>query len=97
MWFIGCLHYDQNGNGLKVENHGLGLRGVFQSERSLDMTRKMEELLEKPGFREALADFKERISSVNSDSDMEEQLQRLIKSLSPDAYQQLEARRAAEV
>jgi UDP:flavonoid glycosyltransferase YjiC (YdhE family) len=57
------LHYDQNGNGLKVEYHGLGLRGVFQFERSMDMRRKIEELLEKPGFRETLVNFKARIKS----------------------------------
>ena len=73
------LNYDQNGNGLKVEYHGLGLRGVFQFERSIDMRRKMEVLLEKPGFRETLANFKYRIKS--NISDIENQLGSLLNSI----------------
>ena len=38
--------YDQNGNALKVEHHGLGLRGLFAHERMEDLRRKITELLE---------------------------------------------------
>lgn len=54
------LHYDQNGNGLKVEHHGLGLRGVFQYERSGDMKRKMEELLTDQRFKNCLLAFQQK-------------------------------------
>ncbi|MCF2491508.1 glycosyltransferase [Dyadobacter sp. CY347] len=57
------LKYDQNGNGLKVEHHGLGLRGVFLHERSADMNKKMKELLIKDSFRENIRMFKNRIMS----------------------------------
>lgn len=76
------LHYDQNGNGLKVEHHGLGLRGVFQFERSVDMRRKMKQLLEQQEFKEILFAFKNSILLNTPESDREEQLQRLLGSLS---------------
>jgi len=53
------LQYDQNGNGLKVEHHGLGLRGVFSYERSGDMKKKILELLEDRSYTQNIRKFRE--------------------------------------
>jgi UDP:flavonoid glycosyltransferase YjiC (YdhE family) len=55
-------NYDQNGNGLKVEHHGLGLRGIFHSERPLDMKVKLEELLGNNNYRTSLLTLKSKCS-----------------------------------
>ena len=60
------------------------------------MRKKMQELLDNPGFKEALANFKNSIRSNTSDSDVEEQLHRLLKSLPPEANQRLEVDRVDE-
>jgi hypothetical protein len=52
------LHYDQSGNALKVEVHGLGLRGTFGFERVKDMQAKITRLLEDEPFKEKLKAFK---------------------------------------
>ncbi|WP_158281317.1 nucleotide disphospho-sugar-binding domain-containing protein [Dyadobacter jejuensis] len=59
-------HYDQNGNGLKVEHHGLGLRGVFHHERSVDMKRKIEELLSDEKYKSNIAAFNKTCASKYS-------------------------------
>ena len=46
------MHYDQNGNGLKVELHGMGLKGNFTFERIHDMKTKIEKLLYQGNFKE---------------------------------------------
>ncbi|WP_207509939.1 glycosyltransferase [Telluribacter humicola] len=43
-------HYDQNGNALKVEHHGLGLRGLFAHERPEELKRKVKVLLEEDRY-----------------------------------------------
>jgi UDP:flavonoid glycosyltransferase YjiC (YdhE family) len=48
------LHYDQNGNGLKVELHQIGLRGNFAFEREQDMKHKIEKLLNDTLFKEKI-------------------------------------------
>jgi len=55
-------HYDQNGNGLKVELHGIGLRGSFMYERKRDMKDKIIELSDNPVYRENIAAFNQKIS-----------------------------------
>ena len=52
------LHYDQAGNALKVEIHGLGLRGTFGFERTKDMQAKITRILEDESFKEKLKAFK---------------------------------------
>ena len=52
------LHYDQSGNALKVETHGLGLRGTFGFERTKDMQAKITRLLEEDTFIEKLTALK---------------------------------------
>lgn len=54
------LHYDQNGNGLKVELHQIGLRGNFAFEREQDMKHKIEKLL-----NDTL--YKEKIKAMHND------------------------------
>jgi UDP:flavonoid glycosyltransferase YjiC (YdhE family) len=43
--------YDQIGNALKVEHHGLGLRGLFAHERVEELGRKVRVLLEEESYR----------------------------------------------
>jgi UDP:flavonoid glycosyltransferase YjiC (YdhE family) len=52
---------DQNGNALKVEYHGLGLRGTFGSERMEDMKLKITQLLDDNTFKEKVREFKKQI------------------------------------
>jgi UDP:flavonoid glycosyltransferase YjiC (YdhE family) len=62
------LHYDQNGNGLKVEQHGLGLRGVFDRERTANMKAKICRLLEDSMFKESITRFQEAcLANYSSD------------------------------
>jgi len=53
------MHYDQPGNGLKVEHHGLGLRGNFNWERAAALREKLVRLLDDPAFRANLARFRQ--------------------------------------
>ncbi|MFD2520203.1 glycosyltransferase [Emticicia soli] len=52
------LKYDQNGNGLKVELHKIGLRGNFAFETKLDIKRKIEELLLNASFKKHIKEMK---------------------------------------
>ena len=52
-------HYDQPGNALKVEHHGLGLRGVFHSERVADLKSKLNRLINDMSFKIRLQQFKD--------------------------------------
>jgi UDP:flavonoid glycosyltransferase YjiC (YdhE family) len=54
-------HYDQNGNALKLEYHGLGLRGAFAHGRSNDLKVKLLRILEGDTFRAKIAEFKAKI------------------------------------
>ena len=45
------LHYDQSGNALKIEHHGLGLRGTFGFERTGDMRTKIIQLLTNDSYQ----------------------------------------------
>jgi UDP:flavonoid glycosyltransferase YjiC (YdhE family) len=57
------LVYDQNGNGLKVEHHGLGLRGVFNQDKAEAITTKITKLLEDKSFKQNIARFNEDVQS----------------------------------
>jgi UDP-glucoronosyl and UDP-glucosyl transferase len=46
------LHYDQTGNALKIEHHGIGLRGSFGFERVADMKIKILKIIEDDLYRE---------------------------------------------
>jgi UDP:flavonoid glycosyltransferase YjiC (YdhE family) len=61
------LHYDQSGNALKVEVHGLGLRGTFGFERTKDMQAKITRLLEDESFKEKLINFKNQSDNHYTD------------------------------
>ncbi|MBU1821393.1 MAG: hypothetical protein KKG00_07765 [Bacteroidetes bacterium] len=51
--------YDQNGNALKVEHHGLGLRGLFAHERVEELGRKVRVLLEEDRYRLSVQQWRE--------------------------------------
>nr|WP_295922334.1 glycosyltransferase [uncultured Dyadobacter sp.] len=72
------LRYDQNGNGFKVEYHGLGLRGVFQHERSEDMKRKMQELLANPIYGNNIKQLQQKCSTNYSSDKLKDTLNQIV-------------------
>lgn len=52
-----CLQNDQTGNGLKVEHHGIGLRGNFKHERASEMSEKIVKLLEDKNYQSKITGF----------------------------------------
>jgi UDP:flavonoid glycosyltransferase YjiC (YdhE family) len=56
------LVYDQNGNGLKVEHHGLGLRGVFNQDKPLAISDKIIKLLEDHTFKNNIVKFNQGLA-----------------------------------
>ncbi|MHA4740615.1 glycosyltransferase [Dyadobacter sp. MSC1_007] len=71
-------NYDQNGNGLKIEHHGLGLRGVFQYERSSDMKKKIEDLLTNEKYKSKINRLNKICASKYSDANLKLVLNSLI-------------------
>jgi UDP:flavonoid glycosyltransferase YjiC (YdhE family) len=55
------LHYDQSGNALKVEHHGIGLRGNFTYETIPYMTAKIKKLLRDSKYQNNINAFNENI------------------------------------
>lgn len=72
------LRYDQNGNGFKVEHHGLGLRGVFQHERSEDMKWKMQELLANPIYGNNIRQLQQKCSTNYSSDKLKDTLNQIV-------------------
>jgi UDP:flavonoid glycosyltransferase YjiC (YdhE family) len=58
------LHYDQSGNALKVEHHGIGLRGNFTYETIPYMTAKIKKLLRDSKYQNNLNAFNENIKEL---------------------------------
>ncbi len=71
------LQYDQNGNGLKVELHGIGLRGNFAYERTHDMRTKIDKLLNQDVFREKIIEVNQNIKSSYTLNKINETLNQL--------------------
>lgn len=57
------LRYDQNGNGFKVEFHGIGLRGSFFHERASEMKAKITEVLIEPRYKSNIQQMRGAIQS----------------------------------
>lgn len=70
--------YDQNGNALKVEHHGLGLRGLFAHERVADLRRKITELLEGDAYVNNVKKKRQAVDLQNPDEVNLENLLNLI-------------------
>lgn len=60
-------NYDQPGNGLKVEYHKLGLRGILHTERVEDLQYKIQQLLDEDAFKTRLKQFRDEIESVSAE------------------------------
>lgn len=56
------FHYDQSGNALKIEHHGLGLRGSFGFERVADMKTKIVSILEDDSYQKKLNTLNHQIN-----------------------------------
>jgi UDP:flavonoid glycosyltransferase YjiC (YdhE family) len=56
------LNYDQSGNALKVEHHGIGLRGNFRYEQVPYMRAKINKLLKDRIYKNNISNLKNNIS-----------------------------------
>lgn len=74
------LFYDQSDNALRVEHHKLGVRGVFEFERSDSLRAKILDVLDNNLYKDALRGFNRNIKWKYSDETMKRLLSR-----SPDA------------
>jgi len=70
--------YDQTGNALKVEHHGLGLRGLFAHERVEDLKKKMTKLLEEEMYKENVREFRQLTRSQYGEEGITKELRHLI-------------------
>lgn len=59
------FRWDQPGNALKVEYHGLGLRGDMTAEPVEEMRRKVDTLAGNPVFRQRLLQFRNSIREAD--------------------------------
>lgn len=76
-------HYDQPGNGLKVEHHGLGLRGNFEWERAASLQAKLLRLLDDGTFRATIARFQDTCAARYSAENVTAILQELLSVATP--------------
>lgn len=72
------LHYDQSGNALKVEHHGLGLRGNFAYEHVTYMNAKIKKLLTDKKYQYKICEFKERVQEIYTPEYHKELLNQLL-------------------
>ncbi|WP_161787142.1 glycosyltransferase [Hymenobacter sp. IS2118] len=77
------IHYDQPGNGLKIEHYGLGLRGDFEWERPATLRTKLLRLLEDPAFRASIARFRQTCAVRYPDEKVSEVLRTLLTVAAP--------------
>lgn len=77
-------HYDQPGNALKVAHHGLGLRGVFHTERATDLRDKLHRLLNDGSFTDRIRQFKRETEAIST--------QQIIKHILTDTHHEANAR-----
>jgi len=77
-------HYDQPGNALKVEHHGLGLRGDFHNERVTNLEVKLRKLLNDRSFKVHIQQFKPKTEAI--------QTRQAIIQLLTDSHYEVESR-----
>lgn len=58
------LNYDQSGNALKVEHHGIGLRGNFRYEQIPYMRAKINKLLKDKTYKNKIEELNSNISKL---------------------------------
>ena len=71
-------HYDQNGNALKVEHHGIGLRGNFMYEQTNYMQAKIKRLLSDRTYKENIIEFSVKVNKTYTPSYHRELLDQLL-------------------
>nr|WP_185155646.1 glycosyltransferase [Rudanella paleaurantiibacter] len=71
-------HYDQNGNSLKVEHHGIGLRGNFIYEQTKYMQAKIKKLLSDRMYKKNIIEFNAKVNNTYTPSYHKELLDRLL-------------------
>jgi UDP:flavonoid glycosyltransferase YjiC (YdhE family) len=77
------LHYDQPGNSLKIEYHGLGLRGDFNWERAATLKEKLIRLLNDATFQDNLARFRQTCATRYADNKVKDILRELLAVAAP--------------
>ncbi|WP_211220220.1 glycosyltransferase [Rudanella lutea] len=77
-------HYDQPGNALKVEHHGLGLRGVFHTERATNLQDKLQRLLNDGSFADKIRQFKRETEVIST--------RQIIRNLLTNTHHEADAR-----
>jgi UDP:flavonoid glycosyltransferase YjiC (YdhE family) len=73
------LTLDQPGNALKVELHGLGLRGLFGIDRTETIKNKVSNLLKNINFKENVRKFKDASEKEYSSESLKKTLNYLLK------------------
>jgi hypothetical protein len=73
------LQNDQNGNGLKVEYHKIGLRGNFRYESVSEMREKIAHLLDDKKYKKNITDFNKNIRTIYTQEYCKDLLNNLLK------------------
>jgi Glycosyltransferase family 28 C-terminal domain len=66
------LQWDQNGNGLKVATHGLGLQGILREETPESIIEKINQLLAEPQWKESVVRFAKQVKAHYNQAYIEE-------------------------
>ncbi|CAG4989464.1 hypothetical protein DYBT9275_00298 [Dyadobacter sp. CECT 9275] len=77
------FRYDQNGNGLKVEHHKIGLRGVFNQDSSKEVAAKIEKILNNKTYKENISQFSDVVQHTYSDDVISDTIKTLIRQYEP--------------
>ncbi|MFC3811767.1 glycosyltransferase [Lacihabitans lacunae] len=72
------IHYDQCGNALKVEHHGIGLKGNFMYEQKNYMQAKVKKLLYDISFKIKINEFRANINTVYTNKYHEDLLNKIL-------------------
>jgi len=72
------LRYDQNGNGFKVEYHGIGMRGSFFHERVTEMEAKIREVLIEPRYKSNIRQMRSSIQNTDNQDSIMQVLEKLL-------------------
>ena len=72
------LRFDQNGNGLKVTYHKIGLNGTLATDSSAEIRYKILELLENTKYKTTVKLLSENVKKTYTDSSITKMLTQLI-------------------
>jgi hypothetical protein len=73
------LQNDQSGNGLKVEYHKIGLRGIFRYESVSEMYAKIVDLFDNKKYKKNISDFNKNVNAIYTQEYCKDLLNNLLK------------------